>query len=115
MTSARTATTAAALTATLGLAAASWVVAVRQMNGMDMDVATRLGLFAFFVALWVSMMAAMMLPGAAPAVLRRAHASGGVRAVPLFVGSYLAVWTLVGVAVYAGCTGRSGLSPPVRL
>jgi predicted metal-binding membrane protein len=87
----------AALTATLGLAAVSWVVAVRQMNGMDMGVATRLGSFAFFVALWVSMMAAMMLPGAAPAVLRR----GRVRAVPLFVGSYLAVWTLVGVAVYA--------------
>ena len=100
-TCARTAATAAALTATLGLAAASWVVAVRQMNGMDMGVATRLGSFAFFVALWVSMMAAMMLPGAAPAVLRRAHASGRVRAVPLFVGSYLAVWTLVGVAVYA--------------
>jgi len=47
------------------------------------------------------MMAAMMLPGAAPAVLRRAHASGRVRTVPLFIGSYLAVWTLVGVAVYA--------------
>jgi predicted metal-binding membrane protein len=101
MTSARTAATAAALTATLGLAAASWVVAVRQMNGMDMGVATRVGSFAFFVALWVSMMAAMMLPGAAPAVLRRAHASGRVRAVLLFVGSYLTVWTLVGVAVYA--------------
>jgi predicted metal-binding membrane protein len=99
-TSAGTAATAAALTATLGLAAASWVVALRQMNGMDMGVATPLGSFAFFVAVWVSMMAAMMLPGAAPAVLRRAHA-GGVRAVPLFVGSYLAVWTLVGVAVYA--------------
>ncbi|MDT5026363.1 MAG: hypothetical protein QOE61_2789 [Micromonosporaceae bacterium] len=101
MTSARTASMAAALTATLGLAAASWVVAVRQMSGMDMGVATQLGSFAFFVAVWVSMMAAMMLPGAAPAVLRRAHASGGVRAVPLFVGSYLAVWTLVGIAVYA--------------
>jgi predicted metal-binding membrane protein len=101
MTSATTAATAAALTTTLGLAAASWVVAVRQMNGMDMGVATRLGSFAFFVALWVSMMAAMMLPGAAPAVLRHAHASGRVRAVPLFVGAYLAVWTLVGVAVYA--------------
>ena len=101
MTSARTAATAAALTATLGLAAASWVVAVRQMDGMDMGVATRLGSFAFFVALWVSMMAAMMLPGAVPAVLRRAHAGGGVGAVPLFVGSYLAIWTLVGVAVYA--------------
>src|ERR687896_262001 len=101
MTSADTAATATALTATLGLATAAWVVAVRQMNGMDMGVATELGSFAFFVALWVTMMAAMMLPGAAPAVLRRAHSSGRVRAVPLFVGSYLAVWALVGVAVYA--------------
>ena len=91
----------AALTATLGLAAASWIVAVRQMNGMNMGVATRLGSFAFFIALWVSMMAAMMLPSAAPAVLRCADASGRVRAVSLFIGSYLAVWTLVGVAVYA--------------
>ena len=101
MTSAKTAVTAAGLTATLGLAAASWVVAVRQMYGMDMRVATGLGSFAFFVGLWVVMMAAMMLPGAAAAVVRRAHASDRVRAVPLFVGSYLAVWTLVGVAVYA--------------
>jgi predicted metal-binding membrane protein len=92
---------AAALTATLGLAAAAWAIAVRQMNGMDMGVATELGSFAFFVALWVSMMAAMMLPGAVPAVLRRAQASGHLRAVPLFVGLYLSVWTLVGVAVYA--------------
>jgi predicted metal-binding membrane protein len=97
----RTAETTAVLTATLGLAVASWVVAVHQMNGMDMGVATELGSFAFFVAAWVPMMAAMMLPGAVPAVLRRAGANGRVRAVPLFVGSYLAVWTLVGVAVYA--------------
>ena len=95
------AATAAALTATLGLAAASWVVVVRQMNGMDMGVATQLGSFVFFVGLWVSMMAAMMLPGAAPAASRHARAGGGLRAVPLFVGSYLAVWTLLGVAVYA--------------
>jgi predicted metal-binding membrane protein len=100
-TRATTAATAAALTATLGLAAAAWVVAVRQMHGMDMGVATRLGSFAFFVAVWVSMMAAMMLPGAVPAVLRHARASGRVRAVPLFVVSYLGVWALVGVAVYA--------------
>ena len=100
MTSSLRAATAVALTMTLGLAAASWLVVVRQMSGMDMGVETRLGSFAFFVALWVSMMAAMMLPGAAPAVVRRVHA-GGVRAVPVFIGSYLAVWTLVGVAVYA--------------
>ena len=92
--------TAATLTATLGLAAACWVVAVRQMSGMDMGVATRLGTFASFVAVWVAMMAAMMLPGAAPAVIRRVQASGRARAMPLFVGPYLAVWALVGVAVY---------------
>jgi predicted metal-binding membrane protein len=91
---------AAALTATLGLAAASWVFAVRQMRGMDMGAATHLGSFAFFVVLWVSMMAAMMLPGAAPAVSSRARVRG-VRAVPLFIGSYLVVWTLVGLAVFA--------------
>ncbi len=101
MTSSRTGARAAALAATLGLAAATCVIAVRQMNGMDMGPATELGSFGFFFALWVSMMAAMMLPGAIPAVLRRAHASGRVGAVLLFVGSYLAVWTLVGVAIYA--------------
>jgi len=90
----------AALAATLGLAAACWVVSIWQMNGMDMGTATPLGSFGFFIAVWAAMMAAMMLPGAAPAVLRRAQA-GGVRAVPLFVGSYLAIWALAGVAVYA--------------
>jgi len=98
---AKTGTTAAVLTATLGLAAASWGIAVWQMHGMDMGEATTLGSFAFFIAVWVVMMAAMMLPGAAPAVLRLAEASGGVRAVPLFIGSYLAVWALIGIAVYA--------------
>jgi len=91
----------AALAATLGLAAASWVIAVRQMQGMGMGVATRLGSFASFIALWVAMMAAMMLPAAASAALRRAEASGRVRTLPLFIGSYLAVWALVGAAVYA--------------
>ena len=101
MTSGRTVATATALAATLGLAAASWFVAVRRMDGMDMGAATELGSLWFFVALWVMMMAAKMLPGATPAVIRRAHASGRVRAVPAFIGSYLAIWTLVGLAVYA--------------
>jgi predicted metal-binding membrane protein len=93
--------TAAVLVVTLGLAAACWVVAVEQMNGMDMGVATRLGSFGFFAALWVVMMAAMMLPGATPAALRYARANGRIRAVPLFAGSYLAVWALAGAVVYA--------------
>jgi predicted metal-binding membrane protein len=86
---------------TLGIAGASWVIAIRQMSGMDMGVATRLGSFGFFVVLWAVMMAAMMLPGAVPAIVRRARAIGRPPAVPLFIGSYLAVWTLVGLAVYA--------------
>ena len=91
----------AALAATLGLAAAAWIVTVRQMHGMDMGVATQLDTFAFFVALWAVMMAAMMLPGLAPAVLTRARTSGAVRAVVPFVASYLVVWTLVGALIYA--------------
>jgi predicted metal-binding membrane protein len=94
------AVTATALTGTLGPAAGCWVISVWQMNGMGMGTATQLGSLGAFIAVWVAMMAAMMLPGAAPAVLRRAHA-GGVRAVPLFAGSYLAVWALAGLAVYA--------------
>jgi predicted metal-binding membrane protein len=38
--------------------------------------------------------------GRGSAVVRCARADGRLRAVPLFVGSYLAVWTLVGIAVY---------------
>ena len=94
------AATVAALAVTVGVAAACWVVAVREMTGMDMGTVTRLGSFGFFIAVWVAMMAAMMLPGTAPAVLRRVQA-GGARAVPIFAGSYLAVWALAGVAVYA--------------
>ncbi|MGH3098157.1 MAG: DUF2182 domain-containing protein [Streptosporangiales bacterium] len=94
-------TTAVALTVTLGLAVLCWVAAVSLMTGMDMGAATRLGSFGFFVATWVLMMAAMMLPGAAPAVLAHARAGGRVRSVPLFLASYLAVWAVIGVAVYA--------------
>jgi predicted metal-binding membrane protein len=100
VTRARPAAAAATLAGTLGLAAACWVVAAWQMAGMDMGTATRLGSSGSFIAVWVVMMAAMMLPGAAPAAARRARA-GAARAVPLFLGSYLAVWVLAGVAVYA--------------
>src|SRR6266545_1557323 len=101
MTSTKGSRAAAALTATLGVAAASWVVAVQQLSGMDMGAATDLGSFAFFIAVWVAMMAAMMLPGAVPAAARFARAKGRALAAPLFAGSYLAVWTVVGLAVYA--------------
>jgi predicted metal-binding membrane protein len=90
----------AAAVAALGLSAAAWVLTVRQTDGMNMGVATDLGSLPFFVAAWVPMMAAMMLPGAAPAIASFAS-DARARAVPVFVGSYLAVWAVAGLAVYA--------------
>jgi len=92
---------AIAAAATLGLAAACWAVAAWLMNGMDMGIATRPGAFGFFTAAWVTMMAAMMLPGAAPAVARYARMAGTVRAALWFTGCYLAIWALAGVVAYA--------------
>jgi predicted metal-binding membrane protein len=90
-----------AATSTLGLAGASWIVAVHEMKGMDMGVSTELGSFGLFLAVWLSVMAAMMLPGALPAVLRNARVEDRILAVPLFAGSYLAVWAVVGLAIYS--------------
>jgi len=92
---------AIAIAAALGLAAACWAVSAWLMNGMDMGVATRPGPFWFFAAAWVTMMTAMMLPGTAPAVARRAAASGTLRAAALFTGCYLGVWAVTGLAAYA--------------
>jgi predicted metal-binding membrane protein len=89
------------LAATLGLAAACWAVTAWLMDGMDMGVATRPGAFGFFAAAWVTMMAAMMLPGAAPAVARYARMTGKAGAAVPFAGSYLAIWALAGVVAYA--------------
>jgi predicted metal-binding membrane protein len=101
MTRTKVSRTAAALTATLALAVASWVLAIQQMSGMDMGIATDLGSLAVFAGVWVPMMAAMMLPGAVPALSRFVRTDDRVLAAPLFAGSYLAVWAVVGLAVYA--------------
>jgi predicted metal-binding membrane protein len=93
--------TRSTVTAILALAGVCWFLALRQMSGMDMGSATELGSFSFFLAAWVPMMAAMMLPGAVPAVSRFVRAGGRALAAPLFAGSYLAVWALFGLAVYA--------------
>jgi predicted metal-binding membrane protein len=65
-----------------------------------MGLATRPGSFGFFAAAWVTMMAAMMLPGAAPAVARHARLSGTFRPAVLFTIAYLAIWALAGLVAY---------------
>ena len=95
---ARTFPSAAATTVLL--AAAAWAVALHRMSGMDMGPATGLGSLPSFAALWVPMMAAMMLPGAVPAVWHLGRAGPRVRAAPSFLVPYLAVWALAGALVY---------------
>jgi predicted metal-binding membrane protein len=61
----------------------------------------------------MAMMAAMMLPSAVPAIVRRAQERNGVLAAPLFAGSYLATWALAALAM---CLlyrpgGRVGVMP----
>jgi predicted metal-binding membrane protein len=85
-----------ATAATVTLAGAGWIVTVPRMSGMDMGASSTLGSFPFFLSVWVPMMTAMMLPAVAPSALGRA-----VRAWPQYVGSYLAVWVLFGVVVFA--------------
>jgi len=48
----------------------------------------------------VPLMAAMMLPGAVPATVRAARANERPLAAPLFAGSYLVIWALIGLVVY---------------
>jgi predicted metal-binding membrane protein len=86
---------------TVGLAALGWVVAVRQMRGMDMGVATGLGSFGFFAGAWTAMTVAMMLPSAAPAVMRTARTRGCVRALLDLLPGYLGVWIALGALAYA--------------
>jgi predicted metal-binding membrane protein len=85
---------------TVALAAACWFVSVSQMRRMDMGAATSLGSPASFIGIWMSMMAAMMLPAALPAILNFARADPRFGAGLWFVASYLAVWTMFGIAAY---------------
>jgi predicted metal-binding membrane protein len=81
----------------LGAAAIAWVVTVERMQGMDAGPGTDLGGLGWYLGIWVTMMAAMMLPSAAPAAQRVVRLAP--RAV-LFAVGYLAVWTAFGLAAY---------------
>jgi predicted metal-binding membrane protein len=91
----------AALAATLGVAAACWAATIALTHGMDMGIATRPGEIVSFAVAWVTMMAAMMLPGAAPAVARHVRGCGKALAALPFTAAYLGLWAIVGVVAYA--------------
>jgi predicted metal-binding membrane protein len=86
--------------ATLVVAATAWVVVVAQSAQMGgMRAMSTLGAF---VATWIVMMTAMMLPAAAPFVsgfVRGRRGAWRVEAAAL-VAVYLAVWTAFGAVAY---------------
>ncbi|MDQ3890425.1 MAG: DUF2182 domain-containing protein [Actinomycetota bacterium] len=93
----------------LAIALVAWTVTVARMRGMDAGPGTDLGGLGWYLGIWVTMMAAMMLPSVAPMVLifarisRDRHRQGRDTFVPVwtFVAGYLAVWTAFGLAAYA--------------
>ena len=94
----------AAAAALLGLALVAWIVTVHRMAGMDAGPGTALGGLGWYLGVWVTMMAAMMLPSAAPMVLlyaKVARERPGTPSTPVFVAGYLAAWTAYGLAAYA--------------
>jgi predicted metal-binding membrane protein len=80
-------------------AAAAWAVTVDRMRGMDAGPGTDLGGLGWYLGIWVTMMAAMMLPSTAPAAR---HVARLARRAPtlLFAAGYLAVWTGYGLLAY---------------
>ena len=50
--------------------------------------------------LFLLMMAAMMLPSAVPAILRRGRDGSGLLGAPLFAGSYVGVWAIAGLVMW---------------
>ena len=90
------------LLAVLGsVVAVGWGVSAQRMSLMDGGPNTDPGSFGFFMGVWVVMMAAMMLPSAAPMVAVYARLQRTRAAVALFAGGYLALWTVAGAVAYA--------------
>ena len=95
----------ATLVAAGGLVA--WIVTVARMRGMDMGPGTDLGGLGWFLGIWVTMMAAMMLPSALPMVLLFGRVTEGRRdsgstlmPTAFFVAGYLSAWTAVGLVAF---------------
>jgi predicted metal-binding membrane protein len=91
----------------LGGALAAWIITVDRMRGMDAGPGTDLGGLGWYVGIWVTMMAAMMLPSAAPMVMLFARVAADRRrrgqdvvSTAFFVAGYIAVWTVYGVGAY---------------
>jgi predicted metal-binding membrane protein len=98
----------------LAVAGVCWAVTVERMQGMDMGPGTDLGGLGWFAVVWVTMMAAMMLPSLSPMAVASSRVAGGgqarsiARAV-VFAAGYLLPWAAFGVLAYALVEGVRSL------
>ncbi len=97
---------------------AAWILVARTMGGMDGGPGTPLGPFPAFLASWVLMLAAMMLPAELRFTLVFARMNrdespdaGGGR-VPAFLAGYACVWSLYGGLAWGLDAVLRALAPP---
>jgi predicted metal-binding membrane protein len=103
--------------ALVGGTLAAWVVVVARMRGMHAGPGSDLGSAGWYLGIWVTMMAAMMLPSATPMVLLYSKAAAGSTrrsafATAWFVAGYLIAWTAYGLVAYGLSRLVRNLDPP---
>jgi predicted metal-binding membrane protein len=109
---------AALATTVAAVAAVCWVLTIRRMQGMGMDMGpgSDLGSFSWFLPTWVIMMAAMMFPSALPAVVSFERTRGAPMRVAqgvVFAAAYLAVWAAFGAVAFLVYRGLRSADPAV--
>jgi predicted metal-binding membrane protein len=104
------------VTTLVGVTLAAWLLVIVRMPGMDAGPGTDLGSAGWYLGIWVTMMAAMMLPSATPMVLLFSKVASGSTdrpglATTLFVTGYLLVWAGYGLVAYGLFRLVRGLDP----
>jgi predicted metal-binding membrane protein len=89
----------------IGASLAAWAVVFVRMRGMDAGPGTDLGALGWYVGVWVTMTAAMMLPSASPMLLVYAKVASGSSRHPaastsVFLVGYVVSWTAYGLVAY---------------
>ena len=93
----------------LGAVLCAWIVSVERMRGMNAGPGADLGGLGWYVGIWLTMMAAMMLPSVAPTVLMFAHVRGAHTGA--FVVGYMLAWTGYGLITYGLYRGVRAWAP----
>jgi len=95
------------------IAGACWAVTVERMQGMDLGPGTDLGRLRWFAVVWVTMMAAMMLPSLSPMAVACSRGAGGrarsISRTAAVSAGYLMCWVVFGMLAYALVEGVRSL------